>query len=338
MFGFFRSPVFLPDRDIPPLYDKTIVITGGTSGLGREQLLHVAKHSPGKLYLAARSEKRARQTIDDITSATGCECPTIHFVQLDLSSLASVQVAASRLLEENERLDILVNNAGRLGPPAGVTRDGYEINFGVNYLGPFLFTKLLLPLLSKTAAEPNADVRIINLTSTGYAFAPKGGFLFDQLNTPMSNISSFTLYGQSKLGSLLHATELARRYPELVSVSLDPGGVVTGIGDEFKRTSLPRILRPLFTLFLKLVMNHVSVGVRGQLWACVAPIVGRYEAKNNESDEERKGTAGRMPKIKSGAYYVPLGKEGWKTKTAKDENVARTLWAWSESQLADKGY
>ncbi|KAL9113284.1 MAG: hypothetical protein Q9227_002619 [Pyrenula ochraceoflavens] len=338
MFGLCESPVFDPNEDLPSLSGKTIIITGGTNGLGREHVLQFAKHRPGKLYLAARSQERAQRTISEISSTVGPDCPPIHFLPLELSSFASIRTAASKFLEENDRLDILVNNAGVLALPPSLTADGFEVTFGINYLGPFFFTRLLLPILAKTAIEPNSDVRIVNVTSSGFKFAPKGGFLYDKLTTPLSDISSFARYGQSKLGSLLHAVELARRYPRITSVSLHPGGVATGIADNFQKT-LPRILQPVYAAIIRWIMDDVSKGVLGQLWACVAPVEKKDSLRTkNGYDGDAKIVAFGMPEVKNGEYYVPVAKKGPRTKDSENEEIARKLWEWSETQVGLRGY
>ncbi|KAL9620346.1 MAG: hypothetical protein Q9160_005145 [Pyrenula sp. 1 TL-2023] len=328
MFGFAKSPTFVPDRDIPSLSGKTIIITGGTSGLGREHLLQFAKHSPGKLYLAARSWERAKKTIDEISSMVGEGCPPIYFLHVDLSSFTSIQAATSQFLECNDRLDILVNNAGVLTPPASLTSDGFEVTFGTNYMGPFFFTRQLLPLLIKTAADPKADVRIVNITSSGYKFAPKGGVITEKCTTPMTEFGGFPKYGQSKLALLLFGTELAKRYPQITSIPLHPSLAATGISDDFQRRTLPRILRPIYAFMLRLFLKTVPDGTQNQMWACVAPVEGKEKLNDSPT----------LPRIRNGEYYIPVGKVGPRTNDSKDDKLAEHLWDWSENQVMNKGY
>lgn len=115
----------------------------------------------------------------------------------------------------------------------GVSKDGYEIQFATNHLGHALLIKLLLPLLEKTAAAPGSDVRIINLTSTAHKSTPSNGIDFATLKTDQASLGSFVQpskwmrYGQSKLANVLYAQELARRYPNIKSVSVHPGFIKT---------------------------------------------------------------------------------------------------------------
>lgn len=114
-----------------------------------------------------------------------------------------------------------------MATPASTTAEGYEIQFGTNHLGHALLTKLLLPVLIKTAEEEGSDVRIINLTSGGEAFAPKGGIAFDELKSDMASHLTLRRYGQSKLANILFTKQLAKRYPMIKSVAIHPGAVNT---------------------------------------------------------------------------------------------------------------
>lgn len=123
-----------------------------------------------------------------------------------------------------------MNNAGIMACPEGLTKEGYEIQFGTNHVGHALLTKLLLPTLQRTAkGAPEGSVRIVNLSSMGEQMAPKpDGIKFDHLKAPNSGgINTWTRYGQSKLANVLFAKALAKRYPEIVSTSVHPGVVQT---------------------------------------------------------------------------------------------------------------
>lgn len=203
---------FNPDKDIPDLEGKVVLVTGGNIGLGRESVYQLAKHNP-QIFLAARDKAKADATIADIKK----ELPNakITFLELDLASFASVKKAADTFEASSKRLDILMNNAGIMACPAGLTKEGYEIQFGTNHMGHALLSKLLLPTLQRTAKEPGSDVRIINLSSWGNNFAPKGGLIFDAMKTDMQSYTTFSRYGQSKLANILFNRELAKRYPSI---------------------------------------------------------------------------------------------------------------------------
>ena len=121
-----------------------------------------------------------------------------------------------------------MNNAGIMACPAGLTKDGYEIQLGTNHLGHALLTKLLLPVLERTA-ETQKDVRIVNLSSSAYTWAPKAGLVLKEATTEMKGYSTWARYGQSKLANIYYTRELARRHPSIKSVAIHPGTVGTNL-------------------------------------------------------------------------------------------------------------
>lgn len=236
------------------------------------------------------------------------------FLELDLSSFASVKRAADTVLASSARLDLLINNAGVMALPPGLTEDGYEIHFGTNHMGHVLLTNLLMPLLLKTAAEPGSDVRIINLTSAGEGLAPKGGFLPDQATTKMEPYHPYTRYGHSKLANVLFTKELAKRYPTIKSVAIHPGRVQTDLLNHFlENITFTSVFQKTYDFFASV---SVEKGVYNQLWAAV----------------------GDKDKVKSGEYYAPVGKGGVQSSAGKDMVLAAKLWDWQEAEFAKKGY
>ena len=320
----FGTP-FNPKTDIPPLEGKVIIVTGGNAGLGKAQLQHLAENGvKAKLYLGARSKTKAEEAIKEIEAASP-PGTKIHFLQLDLTDLTSVKAAAETIKRDNDRLDILFNNAGIMMHPPGLTKDGYEVQFGTNHVGHFLFTRLLLPLLQHTAADPKNDVRILNLSSEGHKAAPAGGFLPDRVKTEMADHGSLRRYGQSKLANHLFTTELARRYPEITTVSIHPGAVATNLSKEYERNH--PILASVFAWIIKLVAPGPAKGALNQTWATVANVEGKpgFGSKSEK-------------KLVSGSYYVPVAKVGWTSGYAKDAGLAKKLWEWSEDEMQTKGF
>ena len=306
------SVSFNPDTDIPDLSSKTIIVTGGNSGVGKESVLQLSKHKPGKLYLAARSKAKFDTAVADITKAV--PDANIHFLELDLASFSSVKRASETVLASNDRLDVLINNAGVMATPPGLTEDGYENQFGTNHMGHALLTKLLMPLLRKTAGENSSDVRIVNLTSGGERLAPKGGFLPEKCTTDMADYHSYTRYGQSKLANVLFTKELAKRYPTITSTAVHPGRVRTNLlNGFFEDISLTSVFQHTIDYF---IMMPVEKGALTQLWTAV----------------------GTKEKVKSGAYYSPIGKEGGESGLAKDVKLAERLWTWQEAEFQKLGY
>ncbi|KAH5432835.1 hypothetical protein HBI47_097740 [Parastagonospora nodorum] len=302
---------FSPDEDIPSLAGKVILVTGGNSGLGKETILQLAKHEPRQIIMAARSQSRAKDAIKEIEIAVPGS--RIAFLALDLSSFASIKKAAASVLQEYDRLDVLLNNAGLFGVPPGLTEDGYEMQFGSNHMGPALFTRLLLPLLEKTSELPDSDVRVIQLSSEGYKFAPKGGILFPRLRTEMAEISGNARYAQSKLANLYFIKSMANRYPKIICVALHPGVVNTGI----VKNHLKRVpyLAWMFNIGIRLFFTDVQTGALGQLWAAT----------------------GRADELESGAYYTPLKKRICGVDLVNDDALAEKLWEWTEKQFVSCG-
>ncbi|KAG9191914.1 hypothetical protein G6011_10648 [Alternaria panax] len=306
---------FDPAKDISDLSGKTIVVTGGSSGLGKESVLQLVKHNPDKVYLAARTSKRGNAAIEEIEKEVPAAKGKIQYLELDMASFASVKKAADRILSENDRIDILMNNAGTSGNSADLTSDGYEVQFGSNYMGPTLFTKLLLPLLQQTAEQPDSDVRIINLSSELFKQAPKDGILFPTLTTPAENISSVARYGQSKLANYYFSKLCAQKYPNITSIALHPGVVNTGIWDNLK-TRRP-VLGTLLSIVCGPFLTNVSDGAKMQLWSSTAP----------------------KSQVKNGAFYTSAGNGKEYTQAIlQNDKLANELWDWTEKEFAKHGY
>jgi NAD(P)-dependent dehydrogenase (short-subunit alcohol dehydrogenase family) len=175
---------FAPDKSIPrELSRQVIIVTGGNSGCGKETVLQLAKHNPRCVYLAARSKAKYDAAMKDISAAA--PNANVRYLELDLASLGSVKKAANSFLSENDRLDVLVNNAGIMAHPHGVTKDGYELQFGTNYLGPAFLTYLLLPLMQRTVqSQPKCGVRIVNVSSS-HTVLPRSPALSSMSSTPI---------------------------------------------------------------------------------------------------------------------------------------------------------
>ncbi|WP_425322611.1 oxidoreductase [Actinoplanes ianthinogenes] len=187
-------------------------MTGGNSGIGRETARELAAHG-ATVVIAGRDRERA----DAVAGELGGRAEALH---LDLGSLRSVRRAAGEFRSRFERLDLLINNAGVMIPPYGRTEDGFELQLGVNHLGHFALTGLLLDLVLGTAGA-----RVVTVSSNGH----RGGVIgFDDLQSER-DYRRMRAYRQSKLANLLFAFELQRRYPGVVSVAAHPGAARTGL-------------------------------------------------------------------------------------------------------------
>jgi NAD(P)-dependent dehydrogenase (short-subunit alcohol dehydrogenase family) len=281
----------------------------GSNGLGAESVLQLSKHNPTKIYLGARDESRAQRAIASIKSFV--PDAKIEFLPLDLASLKSVKQAADTFTASSTRLDVLMNNAGIMACPAGLTKEGYEVQFGTNHLGHALLTKLLLPILQKTAETQN-DVRIVNLSSSAHTWAPRGGLVLKDATTDMERCSTWSRYGQSKLANIYYTRELARRYPSIKSIAIHPGSVGTGLisGPVASYPYVGWLLRRLHPI----VTVSVQEGALNQLWATVSP------------------------DARSGHFYYPVAKDFSGSEQVRDDAKALYLWKWTEAELEKQGY
>lgn len=296
------------DKDIPDLSGKTILVTGGNVGLGKETIYQLAKHKPAHIYLAARNATSAQDAIKDIQQRAPGAAP-ITFLECDLTSFDSIKRAAANFLSQANELHILINNAGIMACPPGLTKEGYEIQFGTNHMGHAQLTKLLLPTLLQTA-EKGADVRIVSLSSMGEAFAATDPYADTRLKSDMATLSTWTRYGIAKQANVHHSRALAQRYPSLRCVAVHPGAVNTELtrGPLASYSAFSLIMKPLSWL-VSFALTGVSEGAKNQIWAAVSP------------------------DAKSGHFYHPIAVDGKASAQAKDEKLCEQLWAWTEKEL-----
>ena len=199
---------------------KTVIITGANTGIGLETAVDLAKRN-ARVILACRSVERGETAAVEVRKRSGND--NVVFVQLDLASLDSVRKFAAKILEEEPRIDILINNAGVALPERKLTQDGFEMHIGVNHLGHFLLTNLLLDRIKET---PSA--RIVNVSSMGHSM---GKIEFDNLNSERS-YSWLGAYGTSKLANILFTRSLAKRLTgtRVTANVLHPGAINTELG------------------------------------------------------------------------------------------------------------
>ena len=191
-----QSTAMIPDRD---LAGKTVVFTGGTDGMGRVAVERLASMG-ADICLLGRNMAKTRRVVSELEEAG--HGGRLAIVECDLGSLDSVRKAASDVLGQGGRIDLLINCAGANVTERRLTPEGFEMNFAVNYLGPFLLTELLL---DRVRATPSA--RIVNLTS---ATQKLGRLDFDDLHRKR-NWSLLVTYAQAKLCMIMHARDVAGR-------------------------------------------------------------------------------------------------------------------------------
>ncbi|KAM5343935.1 hypothetical protein ACJ41O_012472 [Fusarium nematophilum] len=298
---------FHPDEDIPDLSGKVIIVTGGNSGLGLESIRQLAKHNPAHIYLAARSAEKGEAAIAQLKGENP-SLSSLSFLQLDLASFESIQSAANKFNASSSRLDLLINNAGIMAAPEGTTKEGYEIQFGTNHMGPALFTQLLLPTLKKTAASPGSDVRVVFLSSKLESSAPENSYQLGSMRTTMPHISTWARYGISKLANIHYNAALADRNHDIKFVSVHPGIVQTNLSGPMM-SEYNVVVAKIIGLATKLVSVTPEKGALNQLWAATSPTA------------------------KTGTYYAPVGVEAKSSHLGQDRDKQEQLWEWTEQEL-----
>jgi len=294
---------FNPD-DIPDLTGKVIIVTGASAGIGKETAKTLLTHN-AKVYIAVRSEEKAKSAIAELKEQTGKEA---IFLKLDLADLKSVKSSAEEFISKETELHVLFNNAGVMVPPIEqLTAQGYDLQFGTNVLGHFYFTKLLVPTLLATAkTSPDSKVRIVNTSSVAHELC--GGIDFNTFKEGPARTKKGTrfLYSQSKLGNIQLSNELAHRYGDqgIVSISLNPGNI---------RTDLIRDISLFEYLMIVTVQFSPSFGALTQLWAGTSPQAAELNGK----------------------YLVPWARVKEATSIANDAQQSAELWTWLEEQVKD---
>jgi NAD(P)-dependent dehydrogenase (short-subunit alcohol dehydrogenase family) len=204
--------------------NKTVVITGGNSGIGLA-IAHELAQRGATVCLACRNQAKATEARQEILQRTpGAQ---VELYDLDLASFDKINRFVQAFSERHDRLDALINNAGAVPVRQQYTAEGFELQFGGNYLGPFLLTHKLLPLMKKVADEGGAgqgDARIVNLSSIAHTIGRI------DLDTARGRKRYMVLpaYAQSKLGNLLFSNAMARKLPRgITSQAIHPGGVAS---------------------------------------------------------------------------------------------------------------
>ncbi|XP_069697712.1 retinol dehydrogenase 12-like isoform X2 [Periplaneta americana] len=214
---------------------KTAVVTGANCGIGKSTALDFVRRG-ARVVLACRDVKKAKEAADDIRRQTKSSegAGVVEVVELDLASLASVRQCAQYLLDTQTHIHILVNNAGVCYCPKLVTEDGFDMHMGVNHLGHFLLTCLLLPRIIRSG-----PARIVNVASINNYVAK--AICFDDLHWEKRRYNNFASYSESKLANVLFSAELSRRLKGtgVNTYSLHPGIVVTEAARHVSTTWFP---------------------------------------------------------------------------------------------------
>ncbi len=283
--------------NIPDQKGKTVIVTGSTSGLGKEAS-RVLAGKGAKVIMAVRNTVKGESVAEEIRKEfPGAE---VEVMKLDLSGLKSVKSFADEFIKQYDRLDILINNAGVMMCPYSKTEDGFEIQMGTNHLGHFALTGHLMPLLKKTKGS-----RIVATSSMGHRM---GNIDFSDMNWEKRKYNTNRAYGDSKLANLYFAYELARKFDgnqnAPMTTAAHPGITATELD---RHTRFFRFLNIFFA-------QKVETGTLPTLRAATDP-----EANSGDYF----GPGGFM---ETRGYPVKVDSN----ELSKDVNIARKLWELSE--------
>jgi len=288
VFQSFHVQLFL---ELIRIDGKVCVITGANGGIGQQSALEIAKMG-AHVIMACRSVERANPVMEHIKTVTGNN--QVEVMELDLSSIQSVRTFASEFKSRGLALNILLLNAGVIADPE-LTKEGFEMTFGVNYLGHFMLTKLLLDVLHNSVPS-----RVIIVASEEHYNVKS--IPYDKLRTPCTLTTALENYQISKLACIFFCLELSRRleHSGVFVSSVSPKQVATNL---FRR--IPAFLEKLFIQFT----NNVEEGVRPVLYCAVS--------------EEMKAV--------SGHYITTTCKRKLPNPVCEDREMASTLWNMTEA-------
>ncbi|XP_022348153.1 retinol dehydrogenase 13 [Enhydra lutris kenyoni] len=273
---------------------KTVIVTGANTGIGKQTAMELARRG-GNVILACRDMEKCEAAAKDIRGETLNHC--VRARHLDLASLKSIREFAAKITEEEKQVHVLVNNAAVMRCPHWTTEDGFEMQFGVNYLGHFLLTNLLLDRLKASAPS-----RIINLSSLAHI---AGHVDFDDLNWEKRKYDTRAAYCQSKLAIILFTKELSWRLQ-------GTGVTVNAVHPGVARTELGRHTGMHSSAFSSFTLGPV-------FWLLVkSPELAAQPSTYLAVAEELEGVSGK--------YFDGL-KEKAPAPEAEDEETAQRLWA-----------
>ncbi|MEM9477005.1 MAG: SDR family NAD(P)-dependent oxidoreductase [Pseudomonadota bacterium] len=285
------------------LSGKTVVITGGTSGLGQESARAMAAKG-AKVVLTGRNMEKAQAVADAIDGDVSVE-------ELELGSFASIRAFAARVLDKHPKIDILINNAGVMASPYMETSDGFELQFGSNHLGHFLMTTLLMPAFGEGS-------RVVSLSSSAHHFAP---VMFDDIGFKSTDYDKWAAYGQSKSANALFAVGLNKRLADkgAEAFSVHPGVIQTELARHMTEEDIAMFASGIESGAIP--MKSIPQGAATQVYAATAP--------------ELAGKGGAYLADVQIAPIEPDTEDMSKARPyAIDPDAAERLWAVSEEMIA----
>ncbi|KAG8184742.1 hypothetical protein JTE90_019341 [Oedothorax gibbosus] len=300
-FVYMRQALFGKKcRSRAKLNERIVIITGGNAGIGKETSLDLAARG-AKVIIACRDTEKGSNVAQEICRAV----PSANIIvrHLDLASFSSIRKFAQETLRTEPYIHLLINNAGVAGCPKSTTEEGFEMQFGVNHLGHFLLTKLLLDRI-----KASAPARIINVASVAHLL---GKIDFNDINLD-HNYQPLSAYGRSKLANILFTRELAKKLKGtgVTTYCLHPGAVHTGLGQHLG-SSIGQFIGHVYHGCSKVFFKSPKIGAQTTIYCAV---------------EESLAT-------ESGLYYCDCTVIQPSAR-ALDDNLAKKLWEVSESLIA----
>ncbi|PSC73472.1 short-chain dehydrogenase [Micractinium conductrix] len=295
-----------------PAAGQVVVVTGPTSGIGRETAVALARRG-ARVILACRSIQRGealKKQLEEEAASAGQAAVQLEVMQLDLSSLQSVRSFAAAFCARGLPLHVLINNAGVFAMSAAqeATPDGFEVHLGTNHLGHFLLTLLLMPCLRAAAKQSGRPARVVHVSSKLHFM---GSLRQQDMNLSASGAyTSLAAYAQSKLAQVLFAGELQRRSGGgVVSVAVHPGEVLTDVV-----RSLPGPMQRAYRLLLTTILLTPAQGARCSVYCATSP------------ELEGSKLAGQYYFDSNCAPIAP-------SEEAQDSKLAAWLWRWSATAV-----
>lgn len=288
-------------NEMPDQANKTVIVTGGNTGIGYETALALAK-AGANVTIACRDQQKADQAVEAIRQQI--EMGTVESAQVDLASLESVHQFAEQFQQTHSKLDVLINNAGVMYCPELKTKEGFELQFGVNFLGHFALTGALYSLLKQSPGS-----RVVTVSSMAYL---RGQINFDNLHAEQS-YDPYREYSQSKLADILLSLELDRRIKQVgdsvLSIAAQPGANSTELSRHMSQGAFDAAVQ--------------RIGALMEPWQGALPSL----------------YAATMPDVAGGSFYSPHedgGYRGYPIKfpyadNALDEATAARLWQLAET-------
>ncbi|CAI5757536.1 unnamed protein product [Candida verbasci] len=327
---FIDKSKFFNPNDAPyynPIDDhKVVLITGGNSGIGWYTVLHLYLHGY-IIYIAGRTESKVLKAIEDIKIEAKKRRDTekeqqhplgeLNYIYIDLLDLSTVPKAVEKFKSREKKLDILINNAGIMGIPYEITRDGYEVQYQVNFVSHFLLTLQLIPQLKASDFGP----RVINLSSIGHNFEFK--HYTPEQNTLKNWPNSWytwVRYGIAKTTQIQFSKEMSKKYPSILTIAIHPGIILgTDLYKYWKTIPVVKYGSKLvFSISDKVMGVSNEEGALATLRAAMDPNLST--TKNN------------------GDYFVTGGVIDTPSKIARNEKYCKETWDWNLEQLIKKGY